>query len=300
MKRMAIVVWVIGAYGLMLPQGALADGTLVGCHSASGASLPLCVCENTCTPTNAAPSGTNPIVNGIGGAAFGIGQAIGNALFGNNGNSAQQQAIRQQQQAIRQQQLQAQQRQLREQQRQAALKAAEERRRKAEAFANQKAGLLQGLTGVQNSLGMARPTEGFPQLHRQAPFQQGWTNTPWLDRMQRELSANESPPPATPHSLQQKTPLSRPPASQPVAFPKQRLDSPIRSRSVVDLSGKQGIVDPADLKKDNPNYNHDLPLSTPVPAPETPRAQPSWFDRINKALNQDQHPASAQMNATRG
>ena len=162
-----------------------------------------------------------------------------------------------------------------------ARKAAEEQRQKELAFANQKGELLQDMNGVQETLGIASDTTGFPQLHQQVPFPQGWTDTPWLDQMQRDLSANEPPPPVATSYPQPKNPLPPPKASQPAAqkpSPTQRATS----SSEVDLSGKQGIVDPADLKKGNPNYNGYLPLARSVPSPQPP-AEP-WYKNIEDSL----------------
>lgn len=298
------------------PLVALADGITFDGGSGSGLGNPVLgpgtagypdyhpqgTCVENCGPAPAprsyAPSSPQTPQNGplgnqtdLNNAAYAVGAAIGakigNALFG---NSAEDQAKARQQQLLEQQQ------KLQEQQ-QAALKAAEEQRRKEQAFANQKAGLLQDMTGVQQALGITSQSGDFPQLHRQVPFQQGWTDTPWLDKMQSDLSAGESPPPDATNLPQPKNSLP-PKASQP-AFAKQRPDQQTTSSSVVDLSGKQGIVDPADLKKDNPNYDSYSPLAKPVPSPAPP--QPSWFDQMNKTLEQNQEPVPVlKGGATRG
>ena len=222
--------------------------------------------------------GLTPMQDAIIGAAAGVAATVGNAIGEGIAKAIFGDPVAEKKAALQKQ----------EEQRQAALKAAEEQRQAAEeqrqkelAFANQKGELLQDMNGVQETLGIASDTTGFPQLHQQVPFPQGWTDTPWLDQMQRDLSANEPPPPVATSYPQPKNPLPPPKASQPAAqkpSPTQRATS----SSEVDLSGKQGIVDPADLKKGNPNYNGYLPLAKSVPSPQPP-AEP-WYKNIEDSL----------------
>ncbi|MDE2258865.1 MAG: hypothetical protein KGK17_00840, partial [Betaproteobacteria bacterium] len=224
------------------------------------------------------PTGLTPMQGAMVGAAAGVAATVVDAIGDSIVKAILGDPVAEKKAALQKQ----------EEQRQAALKAAEEQRQAAEnqrqkelAFANQKTELLQDMNGVQQTLGIASDTTGFPQLHQQVPFPQGWTDTPWLDQMQRDLSANEPPPPVATSYPQPKNPLPPPKANKSAAQKPSPTQS-ATSSSEVDLGGKQGIVDPADLKKHNPNNNGYLPLARSVPSPQPP-AEP-WYKNIEDSL----------------